>query len=245
MANTIHPGLALRARQALTDAAFGVLLAIALVLVVGMATSRFWITDVHFGLLLGYLAVWVPLLSAVLVACFLHGSRSLSHDLGLRFRPLDLLWGLAIGLLARVATSLLEIAQYGRMGSSSATMGEPVYDGWWLFGALLAPILLAPLVEEVFFRGLLLRAVQGVASFSGGGRTFSVAIAIVVSGAVFSLVHVLQAGSVTSVAVVGLSTFVFGVSVASVATLTGRLGGAIIAHVTFNALVVIPSLFDV
>jgi uncharacterized protein len=40
----------------------------------------------------------------------------------------------------------------------------------------------------------------------------------------------------------GLGTLVSGLAAASVAALTGRLGGAIIAHVTFNALVVVPAL---
>jgi uncharacterized protein len=43
--------------------------------------------------------------------------------------------------------------------------------------------------------------------------------------------------------VAGLGTQTFGLAAASVAALTGRLGGAIIAHVTFNALVVVPALF--
>ena len=241
-------------RRALTDAAVGVVLAIVCVLMVGVATSRLWITDPHLVLLLSYLAVWVPLAGAVVAAGFLRGSwggiRSLARSLGLRVRPLDLLWGLTIGLLARVVASVLEIALYGRMATGGVVLGVPVHDGWWVFGALLAPVLLAPVVEEVFFRGLLLRAVEGAtdaasasaSASAGGSRAVSLGIAVVVSGAVFALVHVLPAGSASEVAVVGLSTFVFGVGAGCVAAFTGRLGGAIIAHVTFNALVVVPAV---
>jgi hypothetical protein len=37
---------------------------------------------------------------------------------------------------------------------------------------------------------------------------------------------------------------VFGVAAASLAAATGRLGGAIVAHVTFNALVVVPAVLS-
>ncbi|WP_035879260.1 CPBP family intramembrane glutamic endopeptidase [Cryobacterium sp. MLB-32] len=225
------------AQRGLTDATVGVVLAVALVLFASLAAAEFWITDPNVSLLLSYLAVWIPLLGAVGIAWLFHG-----HDLGLRFHWLDLLWGLSIGLLARSVASVVEILGYGQMGSSAVTFGETVYDGWWLFGALLAPVLLAPLVEELFFRGLLLRSVLGVTRLSGGARGTSTVIAVLVSALVFALVHVLTVGTVTGVWVAGVSTFVFGLGAACLAVLTGRLGGAIIAHVTFNALVVVPAL---
>lgn len=225
------------AQHGLTDATAGVVLAVLFVLFASMAAAKFWITDANVSLLLSYLAVWIPLLGAVGVAWYFHG-----HNLGLRFRWLDLLWGLSIGLLARSAASAAEILGYGQMGSSAVTFGETVYDGWWLFGALLAPVLLAPLIEELFFRGLLLRSMLGVTRGNGGARGTSTVIAVLVSALVFALVHMLTATTVTSVVVVGVSTFVFGLGAACLAALTGRLGGAIIAHVTFNALVVVPAL---
>ncbi|WP_174774760.1 CPBP family intramembrane glutamic endopeptidase [Cryobacterium sp. HLT2-28] len=237
---------------ALRVAAIGVLLAVGLVVLVGVAAERLWIADSRVALLVSYLAVWVPLGGAVVVVGVSvrrrlgavlgvrSGAGSFVRGLGLRFEPLDLLWGLAVGLLARVAASLIEIAGYGQMGGSPALLGTPVYDGWWLFGALLAPVLIAPFVEEVFFRGLLLRAVAGS---TDAPRPVALGLAVVVSAAVFALLHVLDAESVTVVVVAGLSTFVFGLAAGSVAAATGRLGGAVIAHVTFNALVVLPAVF--
>lgn len=213
----------------------GVVLAILLVLVVSPR-----VTAPQAGVLLSYLAVWAPFAVLVLVAVFRHGTGSLVRDLGLRFRPIDLLWGLSIGMLARVVAWLVEIIGFGRMGGGAVTFGETVLDGCWLFGAVLAPVLIAPFVEEVFFRGLVLRAVAGSVA---GSRAVSLGIAIAVSGLVFALVHVLQATTVTEAWVAGLGTLVFGLAAASVAAFTGRLGGAVIAHITFNALVVLPALF--
>jgi hypothetical protein len=94
--------------------------------------------------------------------------------------------------------------------------------------------------------GLLLSYLAVWVPFAGtvvGSRAVSLGIAIAVSGLMFALVHVLQATTVTEAWVAGLGTLVFGLATASVAALTGRLGGAIIAHVMFNALVVVPALF--
>ena len=224
-------------RWRLTAAGVGVGAAVVLILGSAPVIARLQFTQPHLALLLSYLAVWVPLLGAV-VACYLRGSRSLSRDFGLRFRPLDLLWGLAIGLLARVAASLLEIMGYGQMGSSAVTLEQPVYDGWWVFGVILAPIILAPVIEELFFRGLLLRALLAAMSAPVPIK----ATAIMISAAIFAALHIVEAGSGTAALVVGLSTFVVGVATATLAVLTGRLGGAVIAHITFNALGVLPGL---
>ena len=222
-------------RWGLADAAIGIALALLLLLAAGQLV----LTDQHLAVLVSYLSSWIPLLGAVLVACYLRGSCSLARDLGLRFRPLDLLWGLAIGMLARVVASLVEIGGYGHMGGGAVTLGTPVHDGWWVFGAILAPVFVAPLIEELFFRGLLLRSL--LTALAGAG-TIQRASAILISSALFAMLHMLEAGSTTTAIVVGVSTFLFGVAAATVATLTGRLGGATIAHITFNALGVVPGL---
>ncbi|MCU1639277.1 MAG: hypothetical protein JWL94_1924, partial [Microbacteriaceae bacterium] len=46
----------LKSSRALADAAAGLALAVILILLVGYASSRFWIPDARLGLLLGYLA---------------------------------------------------------------------------------------------------------------------------------------------------------------------------------------------
>jgi len=212
-----------------------------MVLIVVVGSTEF--ADGHVALLLSYLCVWVPLLGAVVAAGRHRGRGFWARDLRLSMRPIDLIWGLAIGLLARTATSLIEIWGYGSVGSAGVRFGEPVYDGWWLFGALLAPVLLAPFVEEVFFRGLLLRAVHSRAS-ALGAQSGAVPLAIGVSGLTFALLHLmpLDLSSPATVAVVASSTLIFGLAAAGVSLATGRVGAAIVAHMTFNALVIVPAL---
>lgn len=214
-----------RPRQGLAEAAVALALTVALVL---------WAPVLFRGSvlspLLGYLAVWLPLLGAVLFSSRFRGTRSLAVDVGLRFRPIDALWGLGAGLLARVAATLIEIGVYGRAAPPALTLD----DGWWLFTAVLAPTVIAPVIEELFFRGLLLRVLQ-----RAGGSS----VAVTVSSIAFAALHLLAATSPAQLLVVGLATLAFGVVTGVLAVVTGRIGAAIIAHVVFNALIVVPGLF--
>ena len=228
-------------RSGLGVAATGLLATVVLVILLNGLYTRGSLVDPQLAVLLSYLVVWVPFVGAVLTFCFAFGSRSLARDIGLRFRPLDLLWGLTLGVIARVLATVLEIAGYGQMGSAGATLGEPARDLWWLFAVILAPVLLAPLIEEVFFRGLVLRAVTGASAANGASRRLALGIAVVVSAATFALIHLIGVGSPTAALVVGLSTLLFGLGAGALAAMTGRIGGAIVAHVVFNALVVLPA----
>jgi membrane protease YdiL (CAAX protease family) len=83
----------------------------------------------------------------------------------------------------------------------------------------------APIAEEVFFRGLLLRATE---------RRFGTGIALVVSTVVFGLGH-LQGIQLPALLLFG--------AVAGVLTVrTGRLGPAILCHMGFNTWTIIQLL---
>jgi membrane protease YdiL (CAAX protease family) len=197
--------------------------------------------DGHIVLLASYLVVWLPFVAAVVFVCFVRGSRSLARDVGLRITLLDVVVGVGAGLLARAAAGLVEIAVTGRMIGLGVTFGETVYDGWWLFGTILAPVLIAPLIEELFFRGLLQRAVLRTSSSRLSPRA-AVAASIMISAILFAVLHLTQAASPTGALVLGLSSLILGLAVALIAGLTGRIGGAIVAHVVFNGSLVLTSL---
>lgn len=83
----------------------------------------------------------------------------------------------------------------------------------------------APLVEELFFRGLLLRSLSA---------WFSPLVGIVGSGILFGLAHF------EPIQFAGLA--VFGVVLAAVAWRLRRLGPTIAAHMSFNAVAVVTSV---
>jgi membrane protease YdiL (CAAX protease family) len=205
-----------------------------------------WLTsgayyDGHLALLLSYAVVWLPLLGACVFYSLVTGTRSFSRDLGLRFTWLDALFGIGLGLLARVIASLAEIAYYGRMNGLGVTFGEVVYDGWWVFGVLLAPILFAPFVEEIFFRGLVQRTTLRLTSRVLPAIT-ATGVSVLVSALLFTLLHLAEVTNLTAAAVLGISTFVFGLGSGLLAALTGRTGGSIVAHLTFNGSLVLSVL---
>jgi len=91
---------------------------------------------------------------------------------------------------------------------------------WALF--VVAVVVVAPLVEELYFRGLLLRSVE---------YRFGRWVAVVASSAIFALVHL------NPILLPGL--FVLGVIAACLTLWTGRLGSALSLHVGFNLTTVI------
>lgn len=233
----------IRQRWGLLDATLGLLTAIAAVTLVGLAISRGVLAQGAGTSTLSYVASWGPLLGAVLLATYARGQRSLRLDFGLRFTWLDILFGLALGFFLRSVTTVIEIVIYGSPAGGAITFGHTIYDVWWVLIAVAAPVLISPLIEELFFRGLLQRAVLKATgrSMAAPSRLPTV-IAVAVSSFVFATVHVLQTSGGTETAAVLVSTLVLGIGLGTLAAVTGRLGGAIIAHIAFNGLGVLGTL---
>lgn len=222
-------------RWGVTDAAAGTLLALLASLAWAWVT-RTVIIDPVVQVLGAFLAIWVPLLGSVLVASRFRGRRSLARDFALRFRWIDLLWGGAIGLLARTAVSLIEISSSGRIAGFGARLELPGGFLFW-FGVLLAPIVIGPIVEELFFRGLVLRSVERRTD-RGIGHVASASLAVVISAMVFALLHVAQATTVSEAWRVGAGSLVLGLATGAATVLTGRLGAAIVGHMVFNGVLI-------
>ena len=98
----------------------------------------------------------------------------------------------------------------------------------------IATVLLAPVMEELFFRGLLLKALVRLFTklgAAGGARAAGVVLAVIVDGLLFGLAH----GEWVQLA--GLA--VFGMILAAVSYRTGRLGMNMVAHASFNLVAII------
>lgn len=213
--------------------------------------------------LLGYLAYWIPLVVVAAWASWKRFARAdplapgdaavAPHYTGrFRIRFLDVLLGAGAGLIARSAATLIEFAVYGRALVAGA---QPTIDGVGPSPALVAltmivaPLVLAPVVEEWFFRGTLLPALRGPApgaptgpsSAVRAGRA-SIAVAVAASALIFALMHLFAVTTVTAGVVTGLSAFALGLATGILAATTGRLVAPVAAHVVFNATVLIPAL---
>lgn len=174
------------------------------------------------------LPLWAGLVGAVVVASRRRGAGSLAVDFGFRVVPRDLPIGLAIGVAAQffvnwvVAWPFLELT-----GASRDDYEEPARkladtahaSSWWGVALFVVMVVVgAPLVEELFYRGLLQRACL---------RRWSPSVAIPVTALAFGLTHfeLLQLPSLV----------VFGLVLGVLAHRAGRLGPSWAAHVGFNA----------
>ncbi|MFF2371035.1 CPBP family intramembrane glutamic endopeptidase [Agromyces sp. NPDC058110] len=226
-------------RWGVTDAAVGILLAAACSL--GWAwVTRTVVLDEWLQVLGAYLAVWVPLVIVLCIADVARGRRSFAADFGLRFRPIDLLWGIGLGLVARGLVTVLELGWTGRTSLDGGVLALPTGFAFW-FGIVLAPVLIGPIIEETFYRGLVLRAVE---RRTGGRAVVAASVAVVVSALVFGLAHLAQGAALspTAAAVTFAGAFVFGLAAGALAASTRRLAGPIIAHMVFNGMLVVAIL---
>jgi membrane protease YdiL (CAAX protease family) len=154
-----------------------------------------------------------------------------ASDWRLRIKPIDLLIGpgtamMAFGLAALaggIASTLVHLTDESQADNTKFlrdAQGSP-----WLYVLLFGAVVGAPLSEELFFRGLILRAFEKRA-----GRV----VAVIGSTAAFTLPHFIGtslAGTIVLFASIGAVGLVF----ALVATSVDRLGATIVAHMVFNA----------
>jgi membrane protease YdiL (CAAX protease family) len=173
---------------------------------------------------------------ALLVIARLKGRGSLRADFGLTLRLRDAPWLAAgVGLQLLLGVLLYPIAEiYDR--DESQTVVELLEDasgpGLVLFG--LAVVILAPLSEELLFRGALLRSLL---------RRTTPAWAIFGSALLFALVHPLGDPEVASLIVVP-AILALGVISGYLAVRTGDLSRSIMLHAGFNLLTVAGILVD-
>jgi uncharacterized protein len=180
------------------------------------------------------MGLWVGLLGVPLWASFRKGEGPVA-DFGLRVEwwpdaPMGLVSGLATQLIALPIIYLVIFALFGDQDVSGPARELTDKAGDSLVGAILLFIVVAictPVVEELFFRGLLLRSIE---------RRFGTGWAVGGSSVVFGLFHfqLIQLPALVA----------FGAVAALLTVRTQRLGPAIFAHIAFNAVTVILLLCD-
>jgi membrane protease YdiL (CAAX protease family) len=162
------------------------------------------------------------------------GLGSLRADFGLEIRRPSSAWfadlpyfflGIGLQLLALIPIGLLETL-YGDTARQDVVKTADRASGWQVPVLALAIVLLAPLTEELLFRGTLLRSLL---------RKTSAEAAVFVSAVAFGLVHALGDPSVgTMIALPAI--ILLGVVSGYHAARTGNLSRSILLHVGFNAL---------
>lgn len=180
------------------------------------------------GAVLSVAALWGGMLAAVILAFVRSRPRML-----LRFRWVDVLYGLVIGALLRVSQGFLEIAGTGTaVWPTASTLDGSLPASFW-FDAVLAPALLAPALEEFFFRGVVLVAVYTAVRRMSNSRSWGGFAGIAASTVLFVGLHlVFDAYTWWSVVALTLVGIVCGVLVVA----TARIWGAVLVHIVYNSL---------
>lgn len=188
------------------------------------------------GLLSRVDAPWAPIASSLTLwvgfAVAIGFAFARSRPIGLlRFRPVDVLFGVGVGLALRgMQGAVAGVAPF----PTAAMLDSSLPASWWLTDALPA-VLVAPVLEEFLFRGVLLVVVYQLLRRAAGSLAAGFAALLVSTGA-FILVHAI--GGTLSVA----DAVVFGavgLTCGLLVLLTGRVWGAVLTHVVFNAAYVV------
>lgn len=163
------------------------------------------------------------------------GLRSLRLDFGFTARWRDLWIGLAVGIGALMAAGLVANLTDSAFGVDDPTSNVPVDE---LNGAVeiivffLAVAVLTPIVEELFFRGLIWR------SFLKRGH--STWVSFTATTAIFTVPHLLAADSVASLVTLTATIAVLGAAFNLACLWTGnRLAAPMLAHAVVNGLAVV------
>jgi len=174
-------------------------------------------------------ALWVGTLG---IPLWLHFIKGVSwKDFGWGFQKNDIFSGLLIGLGTQIAAGLLYLPLM--LIFDDIDVSEPARElvdkatGSGVFLLFLVVVVGAPLVEELFFRGLTLKAFE---------KKMSSRLALVLSSLFFAIAH-LQLIQFPAL-------FLFGLVAGYLVKKYDRLGRAVWAHVGFNATTVLALLLQ-
>lgn len=185
--------------------------------------------------------LWAGFFFGPWVSSKVRGTGRFFADLGVRFRPVDVV-GVAVGVGAQFALVLLysPIITHLHIKNFTAPTQKLVgaSHGWGYLAIAVLTVCGAPFFEEILFRGLAFRALARLFAPAAIGpsrrRAVGVVAAVVVDGVVFGLAHweLYQFAGLAA----------FGMVLAWVSYKTGRLGMSMVAHASFNLVAVVTVL---
>lgn len=186
--------------------------------------------EVTLGLTIAvFVGLWTGMLGTVVIAKARQPAGTLRSEFGWGFRWLDVPLGVAAGIVSQIV--LLPLIYLPWMLSDpdfNKRLKEPAEDltgvadgaGFWVLALFIA--IGAPIVEELFYRGLVQHALV---------RRLRPPVGVALASLLFGLAHQ------RLITLPGLTAFAVVLGVLT--HKTKRLGPAIVAHMAFNAVTVI------
>lgn len=188
-----------------------------------------------YSIAIGLLANVVAFAGVPWLASRRKGLRSLRHDFGLAVRPIDLAIGVGFGIGALVVAGLVAAGLDSLLdldGDASNVPIDDLHGPGQIAAFAIAIAIVTPIIEELFFRGLLNRSLQK----RGAGHVVSSLVTTVA----FVLPHLLAQPTWPNIAVLAAVITVYGAAFHVACIVTGnRLGAPIVAHAVVNGVAVI------
>ncbi len=157
---------------------------------------------------------------------------------GWQFKPIDLAWGPVTWLTAIVAQAAVAAIVLGfdiPLTSNVEDVAGGEITTTYIVGIVLTAVVAAPLVEELVFRGIILRGLIG--------RLGAIAT-IMLQGILFGVAHVDPARGAGNIGLLMVLSAI-GMVLGTTAFLTRRIGAGVIAHAILNGVVVTLTLTGV
>ena len=166
------------------------------------------------------------------------GSGRPVADAGAKPQWIDLAWGPAIWfatILVQIAVGLVVLLLDIPIENNTDGIDGLAADRTYTVAIVITAVVAAPIVEELVFRGLIMRSLLG---------KMPVVVAILLQGVLFGVAHV---DPVRGVGNIGLALVLSGVGIAlgGGAYLLRRIGPTMVAHAIFNGLVMVLLLTGV
>lgn len=179
------------------------------------------------------LPIWIAFTAVVVVTGNRKGNGWI-RDFHVSFRPADLLIGVPAGVAAQlllvplISYPILKLSGQDAddLAKPAQELADKVHGAGGALLLLLVVGIIAPLAEELFFRGLLFRSLE---------KRWNAWWALGLSSAFFALTHFQPLQFLPLVA----AGAVFG----SLMMVTGRLGTAVVTHMAFNISTVVLLLW--
>lgn len=170
-----------------------------------------------------------PMLLLVVWISRTWGTGSLRDDLGFSMRKVDLGWGPVTWLCCfatQIVIGLIVVVARIPTESNTEGLGAGRDDRGYVIALLVMAVVAAPFVEELVFRGVVLR---GLAS------RWSIPVSVAVQGVLFGVVHAAPERGWGNVGLVLILSGV-GCVLGGAAVLLRRLAPSMIAHALMNAI---------
>lgn len=194
------------------------------------------------GLIIALVVQWVAFIGGPWLTTRFFGLKSMKRDFGLWFKKIDLAIGLGLGLtLQGLQFAITSLVDFGDSDNTNmVTDNHGIYLPLMIIGACV----ITPLAEELFFRGLLLRAIMrtkaggwfpvnqdGVPARTNRGMAV---LAVVVTSVIFGGLHMTTDGSLANSLPLMVFTGTIGAVFAITAIKMKRIGATVVAHCVFN-----------